>query len=52
MVQWFVRSIPHGGPIEPFPVPASTTGVKGHGMCYPVCGDGTYKRSLAANRKK
>ena len=20
---------------------------KGHGMCYPVCGDGAYKRTLA-----
>ena len=25
---------------------------KGRGMCYPVCGMGAYKRTLAANRKR
>ena len=25
---------------------------KGRGMCYTVCGDGAYKRTLAANRKE
>ena len=25
---------------------------KGHGMCYPVCGDGAYKRTLAVNQKE
>ena len=38
MVQWVVRSILHGGPIELFLVPASVTNDKGRGMCYPVCG--------------
>ena len=46
MVQWVIRSIPHGGPTELFLVPASTPDRqtvqpdyynKGRGMCYPVC---------------
>ena len=39
MVQWVVRSILHGGPIELFLVPAVLYNWcnKGHDMCYPVC---------------
>ena len=42
MVQWVVGSIPHGGPIELFLVPASA----------PQLWDGAYKRTLAANQKE
>ena len=56
MVQWVVRSIPHGGPIEQLLVPANALDLsllcnKDCGMCYPVW-DGAFKRSLAANRKE
>ena len=39
MVQWIIRSIPHGEPTELFLIPASVQHLvkKGHGMCYPVC---------------
>ena len=36
MVQWFFGSIPYGGPIELFFIPAKCS-TKGCGMCYPVC---------------
>ena len=38
MVQWVIRSIPHGGPIELFPASAPQLVNKGYGMCYLVCG--------------
>ena len=43
-----------GGSIELFLVTASAHDWcnKGRGMCYPVCGDGAYKRTLAVNRKE
>ena len=39
MVRWILRSILHGGPIEPFLVPTSAHDWynKGRGMCCPVC---------------
>ena len=39
MVRWLVGSIPHGGPIQLFLVPAGSHDwyTKGRGMCYPVC---------------
>ena len=43
MVQWVVRSVPHGGPIELFLVPASASQLVSSQL------DGAYKRSLAAN---
>ena len=48
MVRWVVGSIPHGGPIELFLVPASTPQLvnKGHDMCCPVCGMVHSKESL------
>ena len=45
-----VRSVPHGGPIELFLIPASVS-MTGHGMYCLVCGDGAYKRTHAANWK-
>ena len=48
MVLWVVGSIPHGGPIELFLVPASAS------LLWYVLSclwDDAYKRSLAANRK-
>ena len=41
MVRWVVGSIPHGGPIELFLVPAKVLHDwcnKGRDMCYHVCG--------------
>ena len=47
MVQWVIRSILHGEPIELLLVPASVP----HGMCYPVCGMMHIKESLLLNEK-
>ena len=45
MVQWVVRSIPHGGPIELFLVQASADVLS-------CLWDGVYKRNPAANQKE
>ena len=46
MVLWVIRSILHGGLIEPYLVTSQCT----TGVCYPVWDD-AYKRTLAANQK-
>ena len=46
MVKSIVGSILHGGPTEPFLVPASN---KGYGMCR--LWDGAYKSTLTANQR-
>ena len=55
MVRWVVGSILHGvDPLSYFsfqPVLHDWCN-KGRGVCYPVCGGGAYKRTLAANRKE
>ena len=54
MLRWVIGSIPHGGPIELFPVPASAPRLVSQKpwyvlscLCY-----GAYKRTIAANRKE
>ena len=51
MVQWVVRLILHGGPIELFLVPVNDLCNKGHSMLSCLWDD-AYKRTLAANRKE
>ena len=48
MVQWVVRSILHGGPIELFLIPASAPGVTKVYVLSCLWGD-AYKRTLAAD---
>ena len=53
MVQWVAGSIPHGGPIELFLIPADAPYWcnKGRGMCYPVCWMMHIKEPLLLIRK-
>ena len=53
MVQWSVRSIFHGGPIELFPVPASAPRLVTQRLWYVSSHlwDDAYKRTLDANKK-
>ena len=50
MVRWVVGSIPHGGPIKLLLVSASAPLLDAE--CAILSGDGAFKRTLAANRKK
>ena len=54
MVRWVVGLILHGGPIELFLVPASAPRlmISKAVVCAILSVDGTYKRTLAANRKE
>ena len=54
MVQWIIGSIPYGGPIELFLVPASAPWLDKQRVWYVLSclWDDAYKRSLAANRKR
>ena len=49
MVQWVIRSIPYGAPIELFLVPDSALRLVYVLSCL---WDGAYKRSLASNQKQ
>ena len=53
MVRWVVGSIPHGGPIELFLVPASAPRLVYQRPWYVLSclWDGAYKITLAANRR-
>ena len=54
MVQWLIESIPHGGPIELFRIPASAPRLVQQRSRYVLSclWDGAYNRSLAANQKE
>ena len=54
MVRWVVGSIPQGGPIELFLVPASVPRMVYQRPWYVLSclWDGVYNRTLAANRKE
>ena len=47
ILQWTIGLIPHGGPIEIFPIPVSAA----QKLCFvfSCLWDGAYKRCLAAN---
>ena len=51
MVQWVARSIPHGGPLSYFFIPASTPRLVLQSLWYVLSGlwDGACKRALAAH---
>ena len=50
MVRCVIGSILHG--VDPLSYFSFQPVLHCRGMCYPVCGDGAYKRTLAANRKE
>ena len=54
LVQWVIRLIPHGGPIELFLIPDSTPRLVKQWLWYVLScmWDGAYKITLAANRKE
>ena len=51
MVQWVMGLIPHGGPIQPFLVPASAPQLVYQRLWYVISclGGGAYKKNIAPN---